>query len=139
MATTLAKTSWWSNKIQKALFAATNITAPSTVFIGLFPTDPGPSMGAATEVSSSGGSGYARVPATFTVTQLANGTVQASINALALFNPALTSWGSIGAVALFDAQTGGKAYYRGALDTPQTVSAGNQAAFSAGQLIVTEG
>jgi len=104
------------NKVLDHVFGGTAYTAPATLYVGLFTSDPG-EAGAGTEVS---GGSYARQTITFTVTGS-----QASSSAAVEFPTATASWGTITYAAVYDAVSGGNLLASGALTTSKTIDSGD--------------
>lgn len=104
------------NKVLGHVFGGTAYTAPTTLYVGLFTSDPG-EAGAGTEVS---GGSYARQTITFTVTGS-----QASSSAAVEFPTATASWGTITYAAVYDAVSGGNLLASGALTTSKTIDSGD--------------
>lgn len=104
------------NKVLDHVFGGTAYTAPTTLYVGLFTSDPG-ETGSGTEVS---GGSYARQTITFTVTGS-----QASSSAAVEFPTATASWGTITYAAVYDAVSGGNLLASGALTTSKTIDSGD--------------
>ena len=104
------------NKVLDHVFGGSAYTAPATLYVGLFTSDPG-EAGAGTEVS---GGSYARQTITFTVTGS-----QASSSAAVEFPTATASWGTITYAAVYDAVSGGNLLASGALTTSKTIDSGD--------------
>lgn len=122
-----------SNYLENALIngtlRGTNYTAPSTVYVALYTTDP---TDADTGAEVSGGS-YARQSVTFGAPS--NG---ASTNSSAVEFPQATgNWGTIGWLGLRDASTGGNLLYHTALDASKAIDTGDIFKISIGNLSVT--
>lgn len=111
------------NKVLGHVFGATPYTAPATLYVGLFTTDPGEG-GTGTEVS---GGSYARQTITFTVT-----TNQASNTAAVEFPTATALWGTVTYAAVYDAVSGGNLLAYGALTTSKTIASGDVLRIPAG-------
>lgn len=111
------------NKVLLHVFGATAYTAPSTLYIALFTSDPG-ETGSGTEVS---GGSYARQTAAFTVVNN-----QASNTAAVEFPTATGSWGTITYAAVYDAASGGNLLAYGALTTSKTIASGDVLRIPAG-------
>lgn len=111
------------NKVLLHVFGATAYTAPSTLYVALFTSDPG-ETGSGTEVS---GGSYARQTITFTVTGN-----QASNTSAVEFPTATGSWGTITYAAVYDALSGGNLLAYGALTTPKTIASGDVLRIPAG-------
>lgn len=123
----------FSNYLENALIngtlRATTYTAPTTVYVGLFTSDP-TDAGSGTEVS---GNAYARQAATFAAPS--NGA--ASTNADVQFPQATGNWGTITHFAIFDALTTGNMMYHGALTSSKTIETGDVFKIASGSLTVT--
>jgi hypothetical protein len=104
------------NKVLGHVFGATPYTAPATLYVGLFTSNPG-ETGSGTEVS---GGSYARQTIAFTVTG-----AQASNTAAVEFPTATASWGTITYAAIYDALSGGNLLAYGALTTSKTIDNGD--------------
>lgn len=122
-----------SNYLENALINATlrntAYSSPSTVYVGLFTSDP-TDAGSGTEVS---GGSYARKAITFG--SPSNG---ASTNSGAVeFDQATGNWGTITHFAIFDALTTGNMLYHGALTTSKTIETGDVFKFAASSVTVT--
>jgi hypothetical protein len=122
-----------SNYLENALINATlrntTYTSPTTVYVGLFLTDP-TDAGSGTEVS---GGSYSREVMAFNAPS--NG---ASVNSAAVeFDQATGNWGTIPFFAIFDASTGGNMLYHGALTASKTIETGDVFKFAAGSVTVT--
>ncbi|UCC88211.1 MAG: hypothetical protein JSV81_02600 [Anaerolineales bacterium] len=104
------------NKVLGHVFGGAAYTAPATLYVGLFTSDPG-ETGSGTEVS---GGSYARQTITFTVTGS-----QASSSAAVEFPTATASWGTITYAAVYDAVSGGNLLASGALTTSKTIDNGD--------------
>lgn len=111
------------NKVLLHVFGATAYTAPATLYVGLFTTDPG-EAGTGTEVS---GGSYARQTIAFTVTDN-----QASNTAAVEFPTATASWGTVTYAAVYDAASGGDMLAYGALTTSKTIASGDVLRIPAG-------
>jgi hypothetical protein len=122
-----------SNYLENALINATlrntTYTSPSTVYVGLFLTDP-TDAGTGNEVS---GGSYARKAMTFGAPS--NG---ASLNSAAVeFDQATGNWGTIPYFAIFDALTSGNMLYHGALTASKTIETGDVFKFATSSVSVT--
>lgn len=104
------------NKVLLHVFGGTAYTAPSTLYVALFTSDPG-EAGTGTEVS---GGSYARQTATFTVTG-----ALASNTAAIEFPTATASWGTVTYAAVYDAASGGNLLGSGGLATSKTIATGD--------------
>lgn len=123
----------FSNYLENALIngtlRATTYTAPTTVYVGLFTSDP-TDAGSGTEVA---GNAYARQSATFAAPS--NGA--ASTNADVQFPQATGDWGVVTHFAIFDALTTGNMMYHGALTTSKNIETGDVFKIATGSLTVT--
>ena len=130
-----AMTNFLENKLTDQMFRGQAYAFPSSLHFALFvaaPTD----AGGGTEVS---GGSYTRVSvacslANFAGTQAAGSTAASSgtggttSNNVAITFPAPTAnWGTIVAVGVFDAASGGNMLFYGALGTNKTVNSGDAA------------
>lgn len=111
------------------LFRNTALTSPATVYAALFTAAPSDS-GGGTEVS---GGSYARVAVTFGA---ASGGATDN-TAIIDFGTATANWGTIVAMAVFDAATAGNMLAWADLATSKTVNNGDAARFSVGDLDIT--
>ena len=122
-----------SNYLENALVNATlrntAYTSPTTVYVGLFTTDP-TDAGSGTEVS---GGSYARQSATFAAPS--NGA--SSTSADVTFPQATANWGTVTHFGVFDASSAGNLLYHGALTTSKTIETGDVFKISSGNLTVT--
>ena len=117
------------NALINATLRATNFTAPTTVYVGLFTSDP-TDAGSGTEVS---GGSYARKSASFA--SPSNGA--SATNADITFDQATASWGTIGWIGIFDALTTGNLLYHTPLTTSKTIDTGDIFKIASGSLTVT--
>lgn len=117
------------NALINATLRATNFTAPTTVYVGLYTSDP---TDANTGTEVSGGS-YARKAATFGAPSNGVSTTSADIT----FDQATGSWGTIGWIGILDASTSGNLLYHTPLDASKTIVTGDIFKIAAGSLTVT--
>lgn len=123
-------TDYLEDKILKHVFTNVAYTSPTTLYVGLFtaaPTD----AGGGTELS---GSGYARKSAAFTVS--GTGTLATNTSAID-FDAATGTWGTIVAIAIFDAITSGNMIAWADLTANKTIATGDILRIPAGDLDVT--
>jgi hypothetical protein len=122
-----------SNYLETALIngtlRATSYTAPATVYVALFTTDP-TDAGTGNEVS---GNGYARQSAAFAAPSNGVSVTSADVQ----FPQATGNQGTIAYFAIFDALTTGNMLYHGALTTSKTIETGDVFKIAAGSLTVT--
>jgi hypothetical protein len=104
------------NKVLEHVFGGVAYSAPATLYVGLFTSNPG-ETGSGTEVS---GGSYARQTIAFTVT-----ASQASNTAAVEFPTATASWGTVSHAAIFDAVSGGNMLAYGALTASKTIDGGD--------------
>ena len=122
-----------SNYLENALIngtiRGTTYTAPSTVYVGLFTSDP-TDAGSGTEVS---GGSYARQSATFAAPSNGASVTNADIT----FPQATGNWGTVGWIGIFDSLTTGNLMYHTALDASKTIETGDIFKIASGNLSVT--
>ena len=124
-----------SNYLENALLNgtlnATTYTAPTTVYVSLWTSNPNDD-GSGTEVS---GGSYARAAVSFAT---ASGTSGEVLNDAAVeFAAATASWGVVGWIGINDALSGGNLMYHTALDTSKTIDTGDIFKIAIGNLSVT--
>jgi hypothetical protein len=122
-----------SNYLENALINATlrntSYTSPSTVYVGLFTTDP-TDAGTGTEVT---GGSYARVAVTFGAPSNGVTTNSGAVE----FAQATASWGTITHIGILDALTTGNLLYHTALDVSKAIDTGDIFKIAIGSLSVT--
>jgi hypothetical protein len=117
------------NAVINAVLRNTSYTSPTTVYVGLFTSDP-TDAGSGTEVS---GGSYARVAVTFGAPS--NGV---SVNSAAVEFPQATgSWGTITHIGIHDALTTGNLLFHTALDTSKAIATGDIFKIAISNLSVT--
>lgn len=135
-----SKSDYLEAKLLDHVLGATTYTPPSTVYIALFTASPSDS-GGGTEVSTSGTS-YARVAVTNNTTNWPNASgtspTSKSNGTTFTFPTATADWGTIVAMAIFDASTSGNMLYWATLNASKLVSNGDTASFSNSTITVTE-
>jgi hypothetical protein len=117
------------------IFRGTTFTAPTTLYVALMTVDPTDSTGG-TECS---GTAYARVAVTCNTTNWSAPGAPGSItnsNAIT-WAVAGSSWGTINAVAFFDASSGGNMLMWLDISPGVAVASGQTASFAASALTVT--
>jgi hypothetical protein len=117
---------YYENKIIDHMLRGQAFTPPSTIYLALFTVAPSDS-GGGTEVS---GGGYARQ--SFTLNPASGGT--SSNSADIVFPTATADWGTIVAVGIFDAATGGNLLMWANLTQSKTVNSGDTFKINAGDL-----
>jgi len=122
-----------SNYLENALInvtlRATSYTAPTTVYVALYTSDP-TDADTGTECS---GTSYARQSVTFS--SPSNGAT--SNSAAVEFPQAGGSWGTITHIGIRDASTAGNLLYHTALDASKTIATGDVFRIASGSLSVT--
>jgi hypothetical protein len=122
-----------SNYLEDALINATlrgtNFTAPAAVYVSLHTADP-TDDGSGTEVS---GGSYVRQAATFGAPSNGVSTTTADVT----FPQATASWGTIGWIGIWDAETTGNLLYHTALDASKSIDTGDIFKIASGNLTVT--
>ena len=122
-----------SNYLENALINATlrntSFTTPSTVYVGLYTSDP---TDANTGTEVSGGS-YARKAATFGAPSNGVSTISSAIE----FNQATANWGTVTHFGIYDALTTGNLLYHGALTASKAIDTGDVFKFATSALTVT--
>ncbi len=122
-----------SNYLENALIngtiRGTTYTAPATVYVGLFTSDP-TDAGSGTEVS---GGSYARQSASFAAPSNGASVTNADIT----FPQATGNWGTVGWIGIFDSLTTGNLMYHTALDAAKTIETGDIFKIASGNLSVT--
>ena len=122
-----------SNYLEDALInvtlRATAYTAPATVYVSLWTSDP-TDAGSGTEVS---GGSYARTAVTFAAPSNGVTTNDADVT----FPTATASWGVVGWIGINDAASSGNLLYHSPLDTSKTIDSGDIFKISTGNLSVT--
>jgi hypothetical protein len=122
-----------SNYLENALINATlrntSYTSPTTVYMGLYTSDP---TDANTGTEVSGGS-YTRMAVTMGAPSNGVSTNSAAIE----FPQASGSWGTVGWIGLLDASSAGNLLYHTPLDTSKTISSGDIFKIAIGGLSVT--
>jgi hypothetical protein len=122
-----------SNYLEDALINATlrntSYTSPSTVYVGLFTTDP-TDAGTGTEVS---GGSYARVAVTFGAPSNGVSTNSGAVE----FAQATASWGTVTHIGILDASTSGNLLYHTPLDVSKAIDNGDIFKIAIGSLSVS--
>ena len=117
------------NKVLDHVLRNTSYTSPTTVYVGLFTTDP-TDAGTGTECT---GSAYARQ--VLSVTTASGGIVTSSADVT--FPQATGSWGTITHIGLLDALTSGNLLMHTPLTTSKSIDNGDILKISSGNLTVT--
>jgi hypothetical protein len=122
------------NALLNATLNATTYTAPATVYVSLWTSDP-TDAGSGTEVS---GGSYARTAVSFATASGTSGNVLNDADVT--FPTATASWGTVGWIGINDSATSGGSdhlLYHTALDTSKTIDTGDIFKISTGNLSVT--
>lgn len=127
----MSKSDFLENAILNHTLRNIPYAAPATIYVGLFTSTPSDSA-PGTEVS---GNGYARQAVTFGAP---SGGSCSNTNQITFPVATPSGYGTIVAVGLFDAPTGGNFLRQAVVLSPRTIQAGDAATFAPGQLTVTE-
>jgi hypothetical protein len=117
------------NALVNATLRGTAYTAPSTVYLALYTSDP-TDADTGTEVS---GGAYARQSVAFAAP--VDGATSNSANVT--FPQASANWGNVTHIGIRDALTGGNLLYYAPLTTARNILSGDTIAFLSGQVTVT--
>jgi hypothetical protein len=117
------------NKVLDHVLRNTSYTSPTTVYVGLFTSDP-TDAGSGTECT---GSAYARQA--LSVTTASGGIVTSSADVT--FPQATGAWGTITHLGLLDALTSGNLLMHTPLTTSKSIDNGDILKISSGNLTVT--
>lgn len=130
------KTNFERNRILGLRYGGGAYSPPATVYVALYTAAP-TVAGGGTEVA---GGSYARVAVPNDNTHFTNPPVAGvTANLLAVaFAAASALWGTVVAVGIFDALSGGNLLDFANLTTPRTVNSGDAFSFAIGQLQFTE-
>ena len=122
-----------SNYLENALInvtlRATSYTAPTTVYVALYTTDP---TDADTGTEVTGGS-YARQSVTFAAPSNGVSTNSADVT----FPTCTVAWGTVTHIGIRDDSTSGNLLYHTPLDVSKTIAAGDIFKITTGNLSVT--
>lgn len=117
------------NKVLDHVLRNVSYSSPTTVYVGLYTTDP-TDAGSGTEVT---GGSYARQ--SLSVTAASGGIVTSSADVT--FPQATASWGSVGYIGISDALASGNLLMHTALTTAKTIDSGDILKITTGNLTVT--
>jgi hypothetical protein len=120
---------YMENQIINHMLRNQAYTPPSTLYVALYTVSPS-DAGGGTEVS---GGSYARQTVTFSVASSGSTSNSADIT----YPQATADWGTIVAIGVLDASTGGNLIAWGALTANKTVNNGDQFKIPAGNLTLT--
>lgn len=116
------------------VFGAASYSAPGTTYIALYTAAPSDS-GGGTEVT---GGSYARVAVTNNATNWPAASAGAKANGTVFdFGTASANWGTVVAMAILDASSGGNFLAWGDLTASKTINNGDSATFPVGDLDIT--
>lgn len=113
------------------LMRGQSISAPATLYLALFLSNPGDTGADGTEVSYTG---YARQPITFSAPTASGSGLMMQNTSLINFDESATSAGTVTYVAVFDSLTGGNMYLYGQLDIGLVIQTGVSPVFRAGSI-----
>jgi len=119
------------DKVLDHVFGGNAFTAPSTLYVALYTVAPS-DTGGGTEVS---GGAYARQTGAFTVS--GTNPTTASNTAAIEYPTATADYGTVVAVGVLDASSGGNLLAYSTLDSSKVVSSGDVFRFNAGDLDIT--
>jgi hypothetical protein len=127
-----AASDYLENKVLDHFLGTASTSAPATVYLALFTTDP-TDAGSGTEVSTSG-TAYARQSIAFS--SASSGTTSNSADVE--FSQATGSgFGTVTHFGIFDASTAGNLLFHGALTASKTIDAGDVFKIASGNLSIT--
>jgi hypothetical protein len=127
-----AASDYLENKVLDHFLGTASTSAPATVYLALFTTDP-TDAGSGTEVSTSG-TNYARQSIAFS--SASSGTTSNSADVE--FSQATGSgFGTVTHFGIFDASTAGNLLFHGALTASKTIAAGDVFKVASGNLSIT--
>ncbi|UMR33669.1 hypothetical protein MJ749_13265 [Paenibacillus polymyxa] len=132
----LSKSNWWKTACLNAVLrGGTNFTAPQTVYIALYTSNP-TDVDTGQEVS---GGGYERRVVTFGAPVIADRRATTSSTTDVYFPIATADWGLVTHIGIRTAATGGNLLYHGAVTNPRTVQTNDSLRFMAGRINIDEG
>ncbi len=123
---------YWENEILDHLFGKDSYTPP-TIYVGLSTADPSDD---ATGLAEPSGNAYVRVATSGTDWNATSSGIIDNANEIT-FGQASGTWGTLTHFALFDAASGGNMLAHGSLSISKTISSGDTAKFSAGDLDIS--
>jgi len=127
-----AASDYLENKVLDHFLGTASTSAPATVYLALFTTDP-TDAGSGTEVSTSG-TNYARQSIAFS--SASSGTTSNSADVE--FSQATGSgFGTVTHFGIFDASTAGNLLFHGSLTDSKTIAAGDVFKVASGNLSIT--
>lgn len=110
-----AKSIYLRNKILDLVFGRTSYTAPATVYIGLFTTNPSDTIDSGLEVT---GTNYARIAVINNATNwpAASEGIKSNANEIEFAIVGAGGWGVITGYGIFDSSSNGNLLYYGEFD-----------------------
>ena len=124
-----AASDYLEDKILEHTLGISAFTAPSTVYLALFTSDP-TDAGTGTEVSTGG---YTRQTISFAA--VSGGSV--SSNADITFGPATADYGTVGWIGVYDSSSAGNLLYHGSLSASKTIETNDSFVVESGDLTIT--
>ena len=133
--TPMPKSTYLANAVVNHLLGGPEFPRPQALYAALYTAAP-TIAGGGTEVS---GGGYSRASVDVSSTTWPAAAAGSKSNAQRIGFPAATgSWGSVVAVGLLDAASGGNLLWFGLLPAPVTVNTNDQPGFDPGELTISE-
>jgi len=127
-----AASDYLENKVLDHFLGTASTSAPATVYLALFTTDP-TDAGSGTEVSTSG-TAYARQSIAFSSASSGSTSNSADVE----FSQATGSgFGTVTHFGIYDASTAGNLLFHGALTSSKTIDAGDVFKIASGNLSIT--
>jgi hypothetical protein len=127
-----AASDYLENKVLDHFLGTASTSAPATVYLALFTTDP-TDAGSGTEVSTSG-TAYSRQSIAFSSASSGSTSNSADVE----FSQATGSgFGTVTHFGIFDASTAGNLLFHGALTSSKTIDAGDVFKIASGNLSIT--
>ena len=125
----MSMTNYLENKVLDHITGKTAFTAPTKLYLALLSTS-STEDAIGTELTTAS---YTRKPVTFDTAT--NGVITNATDIV--FDVATEAWGTIPAIAVYDAETAGNALFYGDLTVSTEVSIDNQFIIKAGKLTIT--
>lgn len=128
-------------KILDHLYGRTTYTAPATLYMALFTTNPNFATGAGGTAVS--GANYSRLAIENNTTNFPNATTESNIGTktngvdLVFATPGAGGWGTVTGFGFYDASTDGNWLGGNALTVSKTINEGDEVKFPAGALVIT--
>jgi hypothetical protein len=127
-----AASDYLENKVLDHFLGTASTSAPATVYLALFTTDP-TDAGSGTEVSTSG-TAYSRQSIAFSSASSGSTSNSADVE----FSQATGSgFGTVTHFGIFDASTAGNLLFHGSLTASKTIDAGDVFKIASGNLSIT--